>query len=42
MAYVELGDGPPVVFLHGNATSSYLWRSVFPPVAEVAGARHPI
>jgi haloalkane dehalogenase len=34
MAYVELGDGEPVVlFLHGNPTSSYLWRNVMPEVA---------
>ena len=30
MAYVEVGEGPPVVFLHGNPTSSYLWRNVIP------------
>ena len=28
MSYVELGEGDPVVFLHGNPTSSYLWRNV--------------
>lgn len=28
MAYVETGDGAPIVFLHGNPTSSYLWRNV--------------
>ena len=28
MAYVERGDGAPIVFLHGNPTSSFLWRSV--------------
>ncbi|MEM9012283.1 MAG: haloalkane dehalogenase [Pseudomonadota bacterium] len=28
MAYVEEGDGAPIVFLHGNPTSSYLWRHV--------------
>lgn len=28
MAYVEAGKGDPVVFLHGNPTSSYLWRNV--------------
>ncbi len=28
MAYVEHGDGRPIVFLHGNPTSSYLWRDV--------------
>jgi haloalkane dehalogenase len=30
MAYLEAGDGKPIVFLHGNPTSSYLWRDVMP------------
>jgi haloalkane dehalogenase len=30
MAYVEVGLGDPIVFLHGNPTSSYLWRNVIP------------
>ncbi len=30
MAYVEAGEGDPIVFLHGNPTSSYLWRNVIP------------
>src|SRR5215475_11826189 len=30
MAYVEVGEGDPIVFLHGNPTSSYLWRNVVP------------
>ena len=30
MAYVEAGAGDPIVFLHGNPTSSYLWRRVLP------------
>ena len=30
MAYVEEGAGDPIVFLHGNPTSSYLWRKVMP------------
>jgi haloalkane dehalogenase len=30
MAYVEMGEGDPIVFLHGNPTSSYLWRNVMP------------
>ena len=30
MAYVEMGEGRPIVFLHGNPTSSYLWRTVMP------------
>jgi len=32
MAYVEEGEGDPIVFLHGNPTSSYLWRNVIPHV----------
>lgn len=32
MAYVEAGKGDPIVFLHGNPTSSYLWRDVIPEV----------
>jgi haloalkane dehalogenase len=30
MAYVERGSGDPIVLLHGNPTSSYLWRNVIP------------
>src|SRR4029434_5863223 len=30
MAYVETGQGDPIVLLHGNPTSSYLWRNVLP------------
>ena len=30
MAFIDVGDGEPVVFLHGNPTSSYLWRNVIP------------
>jgi len=32
MSYVDTGEGDPVVFLHGNPTSSYLWRNVIPHV----------
>ena len=32
MAYVDVGSGDPIVFLHGNPTSSYLWRNVIPLV----------
>jgi len=28
MAYVDVGEGNPIVFLHGNPTSSYLWRNI--------------
>lgn len=34
MAYVELGSGDPIVFQHGNPTSSYLWRNIMPQLAE--------
>src|SRR5262245_3248875 len=30
MAYIEAGQGDPIVLLHGNPTSSYLWRNVIP------------
>ncbi len=30
MAYVEVGEGDPIVFLHGVPTSSYLWRNIMP------------
>src|SRR6185503_15911130 len=30
MSYVEAGEGDPIVLLHGNPTSSYLWRNVLP------------
>jgi haloalkane dehalogenase len=35
MAYVEQGVGAPIVFLHGNPTSSYLWRSVLPELSSL-------
>jgi haloalkane dehalogenase len=34
MAYVEAGSGDPIVFLHGNPTSSYLWRNIMPHVQD--------
>lgn len=30
MAYIEVGQGDPIVLLHGNPTSSYLWRNIIP------------
>jgi haloalkane dehalogenase len=33
MAYVDTGAGEPIVFLHGNPTSSYVWRNIIPHVA---------
>ncbi|WP_299622828.1 haloalkane dehalogenase [uncultured Tateyamaria sp.] len=34
MAYVDEGTGPVVLFLHGNPTSSYLWRNIIPFVLD--------
>jgi len=41
MAYVDVGDGPVVVFLHGNPTSSYLWRNVIEVVKDRARCLAP-
>ena len=41
IAYVDTGIGDPVVFLHGNPTSSYLWRNVIPHVERVARCLAP-
>ncbi|HEX6081132.1 MAG TPA: haloalkane dehalogenase [Methylomirabilota bacterium] len=41
MAYVDTGAGDPVVFLHGNPTSSYLWRNVIPHVASLGRCLAP-
>ena len=35
MHYVESGVGDPIVFLHGNPTSSYLWRNVIPHLSPL-------
>lgn len=35
MAYYEVGTGDPIVFLHGNPTSSYLWRNIIPHVQHL-------
>ena len=35
MAYVEMGEGAPIVFQHGNPTSSYLWRNIMPHVQHL-------
>jgi haloalkane dehalogenase len=41
MAYVDTGTGDPIVFLHGNPTSSYLWRNVIPHVAPLGRCLAP-
>ena len=35
LAYYEAGQGSPIVFLHGNPTSSYLWRNIIPHVQHL-------
>ncbi|MDP6535472.1 MAG: haloalkane dehalogenase [Gammaproteobacteria bacterium] len=34
MSYAEMGEGDPIVFQHGNPTSSYLWRNIMPQLAD--------
>lgn len=43
MAYVETGqlDGDPIVFLHGNPTSSFLWRNIIPYVTDMGRCLAP-
>jgi haloalkane dehalogenase len=36
MSYADVGAGDPIVFLHGNPTSSYLWRNVIPHLKPLA------
>jgi haloalkane dehalogenase len=35
MAYVDVGEGEPIVLLHGNPTSSYLWRNILPHLSDL-------
>jgi haloalkane dehalogenase len=41
MSYVDTGTGEPIVFLHGNPTSSYLWRNVIPHVSDLGRCLAP-
>jgi haloalkane dehalogenase len=41
IAYIQTGDGDPIVFLHGNPTSSYMWRNVIPRVAHLGRCLAP-
>jgi haloalkane dehalogenase len=41
MAYVDVGQGDPIVFLHGNPTSSYLWRNVIPHLSSIGRCLAP-
>jgi haloalkane dehalogenase len=35
MSYLDVGAGDPIVFLHGNPTSSFLWRNIIPHVQDL-------
>jgi haloalkane dehalogenase len=41
IAYIDTGVGDPIVLLHGNPTSSYLWRNVIPHLAELGQCLAP-
>lgn len=41
ISYVETGEGDPIVFLHGNPTSSYLWRNIIPFVGGLGRCLAP-
>jgi pimeloyl-ACP methyl ester carboxylesterase len=41
ISYVDTGTGDPIVFLHGNPTSSYLWRNVIPYVSGLGRCLAP-
>lgn len=41
MSYVDTGEGDPIVFLHGNPTSSHLWRNVIPHVCDLGRCLAP-
>jgi len=41
MSYVDVGEGEPMVFLHGNPTSSYLWRNIIPHVSDIGRCLAP-
>jgi haloalkane dehalogenase len=41
MSYVDVGEGKPIVFLHGNPTSAYLWRNIIPHVSDLGRCLAP-
>ena len=41
ISYVDTGDGDPIILLHGNPTSSYLWRNVIPHLAGLGRVLAP-
>ena len=34
--YIDEGKGEPILFLHGNPTSSYIWRNIIPHLTDIA------
>jgi haloalkane dehalogenase len=41
ISYVDTGKGNPIVFLHGNPTSSYLWRNIIPYLSDLGRCLAP-
>jgi len=41
MAYVDVAEGDPIVFLHGNPTPSYLWRNIIPRLLNLGRCLAP-
>jgi haloalkane dehalogenase len=41
IAYIDTGTGDPIVFLHGNPTSTYLWRNIIPHLAGLGRCLAP-
>ncbi len=41
MSYVDVGNGDPIVFLHGNPTSSYIWRNIIPHLRDLGRCLAP-
>jgi haloalkane dehalogenase len=41
ISYVDTGRGDPIIFLHGNPTSSYLWRNIIPYVSKLGRCLAP-
>jgi haloalkane dehalogenase len=41
MSFVDVGQGDPIVFLHGNPTWSYLWRNIIPYAAPLGRCLAP-
>ena len=42
LAYIETGTGDPIILLHGNPTSSYIWRNVIPHLQGLGRCIAPV